>query len=176
MRLNPFLRVTGLSATLGNPTELADWLGGVCYCNSDRRIPLEWKIVTFSDAKLKSEIAWDEIERNLKAAGQSLVFVQSRRRAEELAMNWKKTGCRVEFHHAGMYVQDRINVEQAFRSRQLEVLVATPTLEMGVNLPARQVVLYDIQTFDGSAFVPMKSNSVWQKAGRSPIAAVATCH
>jgi helicase len=38
---------------------------------------------------------------------------------------------------------------------------------MGVNLPARQVVLYDLQTFDGNDFVPLSVNTVWQRAGRA---------
>ena len=38
---------------------------------------------------------------------------------------------------------------------------------MGLNLPARQVVLYDLQTFDGTDFVPLSVNTVWQRAGRA---------
>jgi helicase len=38
---------------------------------------------------------------------------------------------------------------------------------MGLNLPARQVVLYDLQAFDGSSFSPLTTNTVWQRAGRA---------
>ena len=38
---------------------------------------------------------------------------------------------------------------------------STP-LEMGLNLPARQVVLYDLQRFDGRDFVALSVNTVWQ--------------
>jgi helicase len=38
---------------------------------------------------------------------------------------------------------------------------------MGLNLPARQVVLYDLQGFDGTGFVPLSVNTVWQRAGRA---------
>lgn len=166
MKLNPFLRFLGLSATLGNREELADWLGGISYYSDQRLIPLEWKMATFKDAKHKPEAASNEIRRNLAAGGQSLVFVQSRRRAEDLASEWGTLG-RCAFHHAGMYTEHRQQIEAAFRRREIDILVATPTLEMGLNLPARQVVIYDLQTFNGSEFVPMSVNSVWQKAGRA---------
>jgi helicase len=38
---------------------------------------------------------------------------------------------------------------------------------MGLNLPVRQVVLYDIQTFNGTDFQPLSTNSVWQRVGRA---------
>jgi replicative superfamily II helicase len=38
---------------------------------------------------------------------------------------------------------------------------------MGLNLPARQVVLYDLQTFDGTDFTPLSVSTVWQRAGRA---------
>ncbi|MEC8135917.1 MAG: helix-hairpin-helix domain-containing protein, partial [Pseudomonadota bacterium] len=54
-----------------------------------------------------------------------------------------------------------------YRSRTLDILISTGTLEMGVNLPARLVVLYDLQGFNGLDFVPLSVNTVWQRAGRA---------
>jgi helicase len=45
--------------------------------------------------------------------------------------------------------------------------VATGTLEMGLNLPVRQVILYDLQMFNGSGIVPLSVNTVFQRAGRA---------
>jgi helicase len=53
------------------------------------------------------------------------------------------------------------------RDSTLDVLVATSTLELGVNLPVRQVVLYDTHQFDGSVFQPISVNAAWQRAGRA---------
>ncbi|MEM2233799.1 MAG: DEAD/DEAH box helicase [Nitrososphaerota archaeon] len=47
------------------------------------------------------------------------------------------------FHHAGLSAQQRRVVEEAFRERLLPVIVATPTLSAGVNLPARTVIVPD---------------------------------
>lgn len=167
MRLNPFVRVLGLSATLGNREELADWLGGVEYHSNLRPVPLEWKVVRYKRAQDKPDFALRELRRNLAINGKSLVFVQSRRRAEELAAWFQETGLRTEHHHAGLNHAERRRVENRFRSAELDVLVATATLEMGLNLPACQVILYDLQTFDGCDFVPLSVNSVWQRAGRA---------
>ena len=58
-------------------------------------------------------------------------------------------------------------MEAAFRQGQTDVVVATATLEMGLNLPVRQVILYDLQAFDGSEFRPLSCCSVWQRGGRA---------
>src|SRR6185312_1411423 len=70
-------------------------------------------------------------------------------------------------HHAGLDGANRRQLEGEYRSGTLRALVSTGTLEMGLNLPARQVVLYDLQAFDGTGFVPLSVNTVWQRAGRA---------
>jgi len=166
-RLNPFVRFLGLSATLGNRAELADWLDGVEYQSSWRPVPLRWRLVRFRKATDKPALLAGEVARNAKAGGRSLVFVQSRRRAEELSRYLHSTGLRAQHHHAGLDRTDRQSVEDSFRHQQIDVLVSTSTLEMGLNLPVRQVVLYDLQGFDGTDFRPLSTNTVWQRVGRA---------
>jgi len=166
-RLNPFLRILGLSATLGNREELADWLDGVELQSEWRPIPLEWTIQRFKKPEEKPDILLSEVSRNLDSGGQSLVFVQSRRRAEQLAARMREGGLTADHHHAGLTHTERRKVEQSFRGGDTPVLIATATLEMGLNLPVRQVVLYDMQGFDGVGFSPLSVNTVWQRAGRA---------
>jgi len=166
-RLNPFLQLLGLSATLGNRGELAEWLAGVHFVSDWRPIPVAWRCTRYQRATDKPRILHEEVDRCIAAGGQSLVFVQSRRRAEALASGLAKLGLAAGHHHAGLDSNERTRLEQEFRSGHLRVLVSTGTLEMGLNLPARQVVLYDLQTFDGSDFVPLSTNTVWQRAGRA---------
>jgi helicase len=166
-RLNPFCRVLALSATLGNRSELAEWLGGVEFGSEWRAVPLEWRISRYRKADQKPEVLLSEARSVVEAGGQSLVFVQSRRRAEALARFLTERGLRADYHHAGLGRTERLKAEDAFRGRQTQVLVATGTLEMGLNLPARQVILYDLQTFNGSGFAPLSVNTVWQRAGRA---------
>ena len=166
-RLNPFVRIAGLSATVGNPDEIAKWLRGVAFVCNERPVPLKWRIVHYRRACDKPEKLATEVTRNIRKGGASLVFVQSRRRAEELSRFLQGVGLNAEHHHAGLGPEKRNCVESSFREKQVDVLVATATLEMGLNLPVRQVVLYDLQGFDGQRFSPLTTNTVWQRVGRA---------
>ena len=166
-RLNPFLRILGLSATLGNRAELADWLCGVHFKSEWRPIPIQWRCIRYQRATDKPTILREIVHGCLSEGGQSLVFVQSRRRAETLSHELIAAGLPAGHHHAGLESERRRQLELEYRAGVLRVLVSTGTLEMGLNLPARQVVLYDLQSFDGRDFVPLPTNSVWQRAGRA---------
>ena len=165
--LNPFLRVLGLSATLGNRAELADWLEGVHYHSDWRQVPISWRSERFKRAADKPGILIAEARRCVDEGGQCLVFVQSRRRAEQLSAMLSEAGIPAGHHHAGLESHQRQKLEVEYRSGATRVLVSTGTLEMGLNLPARLVVLYDLQYFDGTDFKPLPVNTVWQRAGRA---------
>jgi helicase len=54
----------------------------------------------------------------------------------------------VAYHNASLTNPERRVVERAFRDRALKVLVATPTLAAGINLPARRVIVRDTTRYD----------------------------
>lgn len=166
-QLNPFTRILGLSATLGNRSELADWIEGTEYSTKERPIPLQWRTVCFKTPQQKPALLEAELRSIQGTDMQALVFVHSRRRAEQLAQLLREHDHTAAHHHAGLKHSIRTSVEADFREHKLQILVCTPTLEMGVNLPARFVFLYDLQAFDGSGFVPLSVNQVWQRAGRA---------
>ena len=96
----------------------------------------------------------------------SSLYSPGRLSAEALARELIESGVAAGHRHAGLDSDHRRRIEGEYRAGVLRVLVSTGTLEMGLNLPARQVVLYDLQSFDGTDFVPLPTNTVWQRAGR----------
>lgn len=167
IRLNPFLRILGLSATMPNHEELAAWLRGVSFGSSWRQVPLGKSIVRFKHANEKPELLLRETERCVKNGGQSLIFCNSRSRVHALADFLKDHGVRAECHHAGLRLEKRKEIEYGFRAGEVRVLVSTSTLEMGLNLPARQVIIYDSSYFSESGYEPIPVWSFIQRAGRA---------
>ena len=51
------------------------------------------------------------------------------------------------FHHAGLVGRQRSLIEHAFRDRLVKMISATPTLAMGVDLPAFRVIIRDAKRF-----------------------------
>ncbi len=73
------------------------------------------------------------------------------------------------FHHAGLEAEHRKIVEEYYRGRAIKLLAATPTLALGVNLPARRVVVADMTRYDaehgGNAEISVQDYK--QMAGRA---------
>ena len=126
--------------------------------------------------------------------GQALVFVNSRRSAEATAERIAspgfgasgvgrevrdsastETGERladcleggVAFHHAGLRSEHREVVEDAFRSRDIAAICATPTLAAGVNVPARRVIVRDHMRYSDTGMEPLPVLEVHQMFGRA---------
>lgn len=65
----------------------------------------------------------------------------------------------VAAHHAGMLPIFKETVEELFRRKLLKVVFATETLALGINMPARTVVLEKLEKFNGEARVPITAGN-----------------
>lgn len=75
----------------------------------------------------------------------------------------------VAFHHAGLSHQCREVVETAYTKGIIKLIVATPTLASGVNLPARRVILSSVMRYDlkHGGYVPISIMEYKQLCGRA---------
>jgi ATP-dependent RNA helicase HelY len=70
-------------------------------------------------------------------------------------------------HHAGLLPAFKEVVEELFQRKLLKVVFATETLALGVNMPARTVVLEKLEKFNGEARVPITPGEYTQLTGRA---------
>jgi replicative superfamily II helicase len=163
--LYPEVKIVGLSATISNPEDIAQWLDIELRVvdQSERPIPLDIEYLTYKKVWSSRE----KINQKIKILqgifqrfpGENfLVFCGPRDRTRELACidaglnrntrdkNIVQTllDLGVGIHHAGLIQKDRNLVEKAYEKRKISHIYATTTLSAGVNLPARHVAIFDV--------------------------------
>jgi ATP-dependent RNA helicase HelY len=73
----------------------------------------------------------------------------------------------VAAHHAGMVPAFKEAVEACFTEGLIDVVFATETLALGINMPARAVVLENLSKFDGESHEPITASEYTQLTGRA---------
>ncbi|WP_336036005.1 DEAD/DEAH box helicase [Halobacterium yunchengense] len=131
-----------LSATVGNPGELARGLDANLVEFEERPIPIE-RHVTFAESAEKPDIENKLVRREFDREsskgykGQTIVFTNSRRRCHEIS---RKLDYPSAAYHAGLDQGERQSVERRFGNQDLAAVVTTAALAAGVDFPASQVV------------------------------------
>jgi ATP-dependent Lhr-like helicase len=131
----PIQRI-GLSATVGNPDTLLDWLAGNCagpkrvaYPPPSPPAPAEVKI----DYVGSLENAATVISR-LHRGEKRLVFLDSRAGTEDLGLQLRSLGIKTFVTHSSLSQEERLRTEAAFANESDCVIVATSVLELGVDV------------------------------------------
>jgi ATP-dependent RNA helicase HelY len=73
----------------------------------------------------------------------------------------------VAAHHAGMIPLFKEVVEELFTAGLIKVVFATETLSLGINMPARSVVLEKLVKWDGDSHKDLTPGEVTQLTGRA---------
>jgi ATP-dependent helicase Lhr and Lhr-like helicase len=131
------LQRIGLSATVGNPEELLEWLAG--HCEGSRRVlnPEAQASAAGTNVQLdyvgslqNAAIVISRLHRGEKR----LVFCDSRARVEELGGELRRLGVSTFLSHSSLSAEERRSAEEAFAQAQDCVIVATSTLELGIDV------------------------------------------
>ncbi|HTJ59472.1 MAG TPA: ligase-associated DNA damage response DEXH box helicase [Devosiaceae bacterium] len=145
-KIAPKLRITALSATVARPDLLRDWIGAplpraeaellvgkggaapeLSILVSDDRVP--W-------AGHSAAYAIPELYEVIRDHRTTLVFVNTRSQAEMLfQLLWahNEDGLAIALHHGSLSVEQRRKVEGAMVSGMLQAVVATSTLDLGID-------------------------------------------
>jgi replicative superfamily II helicase len=73
----------------------------------------------------------------------------------------------VAFHNSDLTAEERFIVERGFRNGEIRVVCSTPTLAMGVNLPAKTVIIPDTTEWVGRNQEPLPVGTYRNMAGRA---------
>ena len=131
-----------LSATVGNPSSLAESLEANLVEFEERPVPIE-RHVTFADGKEKPDIENKLVRREYDTEssqgyrGQTIIFTNSRRRCHEISRQLEYSSAP---YHAGLDYGRRKKVERMFADQDLAAVVTTAALAAGVDFPASQVI------------------------------------
>ena len=71
------------------------------------------------------------------------------------------------FHHAGLLPGLKVLVETLFARGHLRAVFATDTLALGINMPARSVIVGSLSKFDGQEMRLLTPNEYCQLTGRA---------
>ena len=130
------LQRIGLSATVGNPELLIDWLAGSC---AGDRVVYQPAEASSAQAEVKLDYVGSlenaaVVISRLHRGEKRLVFVDSRARAEELGAGLRQLGITAFVTHSSLSQEQRRQAEDAFANRDDCVIVATSVLELGVDV------------------------------------------
>jgi helicase len=149
-------RVALLSATVGNPERLKEWLTPCQLIRSTARTPLKKEVWALSAGEQVEETLASSIRQILEDPDSSvLVFVYRKSSADALARQLTDAlRAPVPSYHSGQSASDKASRRDAFNSGSCRCVVSTTALAMGVNLPATHVIVRDT-TFFGVGKLPV---------------------
>lgn len=143
------LQRIGLSATVSNPEDVLDWIRGGSLRDAgviDAGPPLHGETVSLrSYTDTASAVAAIEAELG---GHHSIVFTRSRRRAEELA-----GPLRLSTYHSSISADHKSTILEQLRNGEVPALVATSSLEMGIDVGELDLVIHDGAPNDPASYL-----------------------
>lgn len=152
---SPEMRVWGLSATLGNLEQACDVLlphiadAPIVHAAKPRSLTLETLLPEGGERfPWAGHVGLSQVQRvatRLQAARTTLLFANTRSQAElwhrALAAVWLDDPYTLALHHGSLDPKLRAAVEQGLREGSVRCVVATSSLDLGVDFPAVDQVI-----------------------------------
>lgn len=143
----------GLSATVGNPEQISEWLQGSSRRqkgvidppkeNKPKKIEIKYVI--------EDELAAEVFKR---AYGRkSLLFSNSRTGAEKVKNDLEEKGIESYVHHSSINKYFREVAEEKFKIGKNNIIIATSTLELGIDIGDLDIVLQLDSPYSVSSFL-----------------------
>lgn len=168
-------QVIGLSATVGNPTEITAFLGGasskvrVLQVEAEKEYryfvelpdPVEddYELARLLYTSAEHAAVLNRIVEQVEEHDASLVFVNSRVNAETLVSKLNIFSKGFGVHHGSLPKEERTRTEDDFKEGRLRALVCTSTLELGIDIGSVDLVVQYLS--------PRQVSSLVQRVGRS---------
>jgi ATP-dependent DNA helicase RecQ len=127
-------------------------------CSSSKRENLEYRIIpTSKQAKDQTLIA--EVKHALTLVGAVLVYTTTRKNTERLAQLLNENEVEARLYHGKIPKEDKHEILQKFKARELNVVVATCAFGMGIDRPDVRAVIHHTMSGNLEGYV--------QEAGRA---------
>jgi len=153
-RLAPDMRRFGLSATVAHPLAIAAWVAEDARAESVRLVRAEGGAAPALDIVLPAgRLPWGghmglasmpEVYEALKGAGVTIIFVNTRAQAElcfQALWRLNDDNLPIALHHGSLTVEQRRKVEAAMAAGKLRAVVATASLDLGIDWGAVDQVI-----------------------------------
>ncbi len=166
----------GLSATVGNPDEVAKFIAGTgreisivqAVLAKNYRYRVEYLTPTEKDYELAAKLETSpeasarirRLTELIDTHRSSLVFVNSRTIAELLGHRFDQLNrTDIAVHHGSLSKEERTRVEDAFKAGTIKAIICTSTLELGIDIGNVDLVIQYMS--------PRQVSSLIQRVGRS---------
>lgn len=132
----------GISATVGNPKEICNWMQGSSKRESiviDPPKPTGQKLIEIKMVKKDEELGIEVCKRIF--GKKALFFANSRSAAEGLKKEIEEKGIDTYVHHSSIDKRFRKIAEERFKIGTNNCIIATNTLELGIDIGNFDIVL-----------------------------------
>jgi ATP-dependent Lhr-like helicase len=166
----------GLSATVGNPQEVAKFIAGTnrditivhailaknyrYHVESPQPTEIDYEMAGKLETSPEATARIRRLTELIDAHKSTLIFVNSRTLAEMLGHKFSQLNrTDIAVHHGSLSKDERVTIEDEFKTGNLKVIICTSTLELGIDIGNVDLVVQYMS--------PRQVSSLIQRVGRS---------